>query len=77
MAPKPQVCKDSFVSCDALRILDFVCPSQGVILQLLEALAALHQHGVIHRDVKVDNIMLHWPSCRAKLLDFGLAVELS
>lgn len=45
-------------------------------VQLLSGLGAAHQQGVIHRDVKPDNIFLHdLPGIprRARLLDFGLA----
>lgn len=39
--------------------------------QLLEALAYCHSQGVIHRDVKPQNIIIR-PDVRAVLIDFGL-----
>ena len=41
--------------------------------QLLFALAHAHEHGVIHRDVKPENVMLVKGGTRAVLIDFGLA----
>jgi serine/threonine protein kinase len=50
---------------EAIEILDAVC----------DALEAAHEHGVVHRDLKSDNVFLamHRNKRTVKLLDFGIA----
>lgn len=47
----------------------------AIIRQIGEALSAVHQAGIVHRDAHPGNIMLR-PNGQAVLIDFGLASEL-
>ena len=44
----------------------------ALVIQVCEALVYTHKHGIIHQDIKPDNIML-LESGDTKLLDFGIA----
>ncbi len=44
-----------------------------VAQQLMDALAHVHQHGVVHRDIKPSNIMVTTNGQNVKIIDFGLA----
>jgi tRNA A-37 threonylcarbamoyl transferase component Bud32 len=44
-----------------------------VCSRVADALAYAHQQGVVHRDVKPANVMLHLPTGAVKVTDFGIA----
>jgi hypothetical protein len=50
---------------------------EDVTRQMVEGLAAIHEAGIVHRDLKSDNVLLvplsEGPRQRAVLMDFGLA----
>lgn len=49
--------------------------AKKAIKRVLIALGALHSNGVVHRDLKMENLMLEHPNdpCSLKIIDFGLA----
>ncbi len=59
-----------------LRRLGALDADEAVILviQILDGLAVAHRAGVVHRDIKPDNVVLSFgSSALPKLLDFGIA----
>ncbi len=44
-----------------------------ICAEMADGLAAAHEHGLIHRDIKPGNVWLEGEQSKVKLLDFGLA----
>jgi serine/threonine-protein kinase len=47
--------------------------ARRLLREVADALAYAHNHGVVHRDIKPDNILLESQSGRAMVTDFGIA----
>ncbi|UCC72757.1 MAG: serine/threonine protein kinase [Gemmatimonadota bacterium] len=54
-----------------------VSEARNVIVEVASALAAAHQKGIVHRDVRPDNVLYEEESSRALLSDFGIAAILA
>lgn len=63
-----QTLRDKIAARGAFAIPDAL----EIALQILDALGYAHQRGVIHRDIKPDNIHI-LPGGQAKITDFGIA----
>ncbi len=71
--PGPPPAENAAAPAPARRGQDFVRLAADVVRQVAEAAQALHDAGVIHRDVKPGNILLTADGGQAVLMDLGLA----
>ena len=50
---------------------------QSVFRQLLQGLAYLHDHGIVHRDMKLDNVLMEPDGLRPIICDLGISKDRS
>ena len=62
----------------AIKLSGIFAPEQlsALALQLLDGLKAIHDAGLLHRDIKPGNVLISRDKAAAKLVDFGLAREM-
>ncbi|MEO1621531.1 MAG: serine/threonine-protein kinase PknK, partial [Cyanobacteria bacterium J06632_3] len=56
----------------ALSVKDIL----GIAIQMADILKGLHEHQVVHKDIKPANILIHPDSKRIQLIDFSIATQL-
>ena len=73
---KPDNCKDMF---DYITEKGTVAETvaRGFFKQVVETVISCHSRGVIHRDIKDENILVNPTSLELKLIDFGAGTYLN
>lgn len=51
--------------------------AKEIFKKTIKAILSCHERGVVHRDIKDENILIDWATLEIKLIDFGSATFLS
>ena len=73
---KPEKCVELFDYINQKRVLD-EGEARVFFRQIVTAVQYCHSKGVVHRDIKDDNILIDLKNREIKLIDFGVARSLS
>jgi MAP/microtubule affinity-regulating kinase len=47
-----------------------------IFRQIVDAIAYIHQFNILHRDMKLENVLIDYATRKVKLIDFGYSVEI-
>jgi len=73
---KPDNCTDLFEYISERGVLTEET-AREIFIQTIQAILCCHEKGVVHRDIKDENILIDWSTLEIKLIDFGSSTFLS
>ena len=69
-----EICPGSSIFHNIKKLPDQRLPLEDckiIFKQLMRGTAYMHSKGYVHRDLKIDNILMDFPTKNIKIIDFG------